>query len=255
MPRGSCHARVSFGQSRRVCETVPVNDTPALAIFDLDGTLVDPAGSITGGIAYALGAHGLPVPGPEKLASMVGPPLLESLHRLADVPEEAADGVIHTYRQHYISQGMAQSRPYPGIPELLGRLRSSGLHLAVATQKPENLAKKLLGLHGLDRFFHSIHGSPDDETLPPPTDGKVGIVRAALVTNHADPERAVMIGDRRHDAAGAAANGVPCIGVTWGFAPDGELEGLDLAALVTDADELERAIAVVFRQPAEARAC
>ncbi|BCT76132.1 hypothetical protein SCMU_19740 [Sinomonas cyclohexanicum] len=232
-----------------------MTDSPALAIFDLDGTLVDPAGSITGGIAYALEAHGLRVPEPEMLSSMVGPPLLESLHRLADVPEGVVDGVIHTYRKRYISHGMAQSRPYPGIPGLLARLRASGLHLAVATQKPEDLAKKLLGLHGLDRYFHSIHGSPDDETLPPATDGKVGIIRAALTTNHAAPDRAVMIGDRRHDAAGAAANGVPCIGVAWGFAPDGELESLDLAEVAADADELERAIGVVLGHTAEAAAC
>lgn len=255
MPRRSCRAAASFGHSRPVWETVPVTDSPALAIFDLDGTLIDPAGSITGGIAYALEAHGLQVPDSATLSSMVGPPLLESLHRLADVPEAVLTAVVHTYRQRYISHGMAESRPYPGIPELLGRLRDGGLHLAVATQKPQNLAEKLLRLHGLDRYFHSIHGSPDDETLPPAADGKTGIVRAALTTNHASPERAVMIGDRRHDAAGAAANGIPCIGVEWGFAPEGEFASLDLAATVADADELGRAIGVVLHRTVEAAAC
>ncbi|WP_369047253.1 HAD hydrolase-like protein [Sinomonas sp. P10A9] len=232
-----------------------MTDTPALAIFDLDGTLVDPAGSITGGIAYALEAHGLDVPTAAVLAGMVGPPLLESLHRLVDAPEGLLDAVVHTYRKQYIEHGMAQSLPYPGIPELLARLRERGLHLTVATQKPRNLAVKLLRLHGLERFFHSIHGSPDDETLPPPPDGKVGIVLDALVTNHATADRAVMIGDRRHDAAGAAANGVRCIGVAWGFAPEGEFASLDLAAIVSDADELERAIGMVLDLAPEASAC
>jgi phosphoglycolate phosphatase len=238
-----------------MCETVPVTDSPALAIFDLDGTLIDPAGSITGGIAFALGTHGLPVPDDETLSSMVGPPLLESLRRLADVPEETLPAVVHTYRQRYISHGMDQSRPYPGIPELLGRLRAEGVHLAVATQKPQNLAERLLRAQGLDVHFHSIHGAPDDETLPPATDGKAGIVRAALETNHGSAGRSVMIGDRRHDAAGAAANGVPCIGVRWGFAPEGELASLDLAAAVGDADELGRAIDVVLHRAPEAATC
>jgi phosphoglycolate phosphatase len=223
-----------------------VTDSPALVIFDLDGTLVDPAGSITSGIAFALEAHGLPVPDAATLESMVGPPLLESLHRLADVPEEVLAAVVHTYRRRYISHGMAASRPYPGIPELLASLRADGLHLAVATQKPQSLAEKLLALHGLDRHFHSVHGAPDDETLPPAPDGKARIVHAALATNHAASERAVMIGDRRHDAHGAAANGVPCIGVRWGFAPAGELEELDLAAVVDDAASLGDAIARVL---------
>lgn len=232
-----------------------MTDSPALAIFDLDGTLVDPAGSITGGIAHALAVHGLEVPPPEVLAGMVGPPLLESLRRLGEVPQDLLDAVVHTYRKHYIEHGMAQSVPYPGIPELLARLRERGLHLTVATQKPRNLAVKLLRLHGLERYFHSIHGSPDDETLPPPLDGKAGIVRDALVTNQATADRAVMIGDRRHDAVGAAAIGVRCIGVTWGFAPDGEFASLDLAAIVADADELERAIGVVLDFAPEASAC
>ena len=223
-----------------------MTESPALVIFDLDGTLVDPAGSITSGIAFALESHGLPVPDAMTLESMVGPPLLESLRRLADVPEEALPAIVHAYRRRYISHGMAASRPYPGIPELLAQLREEGLHLAVATQKPQSLAEKLLTLHGLDRHFHSIHGAPDDETLPPAPDGKAGIVRAALTTNHAGAARAVMVGDRRHDAHGAAANGIPCIGVRWGFAPAGELEALALVGIVDDAGALRDAIAAVL---------
>ncbi|WP_138442842.1 HAD hydrolase-like protein [Sinomonas susongensis] len=219
-----------------------MTDAPALVIFDLDGTLVDPAGSITGGIAAALEAHGLPVPEQSSLDAMVGPPLIESLRRFAAVPESTMPLVVRSYRERYISEGMAQSRPYPGIPELLARLRSDGYHLAVATQKPEGLAKKLLRLQGLDAYFHSIHGASDDETLPPLPDGKVSIVAAALEVNHASRDRAVMIGDRRHDAAGAAGNGIACIGVAWGFAEPGELEAQNLAAYAADAGEAGDAV-------------
>jgi phosphoglycolate phosphatase len=219
-----------------------VTDSPALVIFDLDGTLVDPAGSITGGIAHALATHGLPVPDAEGLNAMVGPPLVESLRTIAGLPDTVIPAVVATYRERYISEGMAQSRPYPGIPELLDRLREAGYHLAVATQKPQGLAKKLLGMHDLDAPFHSIHGAPDDETLPPLPDGKASIVAAALEVNHADRTRAVLIGDRRHDAAGAAANQIACIGVAWGFAEPGELEAQGLAALVADAQEAGDAV-------------
>ena len=231
-----------------------MTDSPALVILDLDGTLVDPAGSITGGIAHALAEHGYPVPDEATLSSMVGPPLVESLRRLADVPAEAIPAVVHSYRQRYISHGMAESRPYPGIPGLLERLRGRGLRLTVATQKPESLAKRLLAVHGLDRHVHSIHGAPDDETLPPAPDGKAGIVRAALATNHGRPEASVMVGDRRHDAEGAAANGVRCIGVLWGFAPEGEFAALDLAAVVGSPDELEDAIVAALPDDREADA-
>ncbi|GAB4098876.1 HAD hydrolase-like protein [Sinomonas halotolerans] len=233
-----------------------MNDSPALVIFDLDGTLVDPAGSITGGIAHALTAHGLPVPDQASLSSMVGPPLVESLARLGSVPAEEVPGVVHTYRRHYVTAGMAESRPYPGVPELLARLRARGLRLAVATQKPQTLAERLLEVHGLDACFDSVHGAPDDETQPPAADGKAGMVRAALEENRAAAGSSVMVGDRRYDAAGAEANSVPCIGVRWGFAPAGELEALALVALVEDADELESAvIAVLAGAVAEAAPC
>lgn len=221
-------------------ETCPVNDSRLLVLFDLDGTLVDPAGSITGGIAGALAGAGLPVPPPRELERMVGPALSVSLRDIAHVPADRLDEVIAAYRAGYRSAGMAASRPYPGIPELLGRLGRDAL-LAVATQKPQGLAQELLRVQGLDRFFASIHGSPDDERAAAP-DGKASIVAAALAAHAGGYERAVMIGDRSHDVHGAAANGVPCIGVSWGFAAPGELKEAGAVALVSEAGLLPAAI-------------
>ena len=229
-------------------ETCPVNETRLLVLFDLDGTLVDPAGSITGGIAAALAGAGLPVPGPERLSAMVGPALTTSLRDLAGVPEDRLDEVIAAYRAGYRSSGMAESRPYPGIPEVLAELQGRCL-LAVATQKPEGLAHELLRLQGLDGFFASIHGSPDDERTAAP-DGKASIVAAALERHRGAWDHAVMIGDRSHDVHGAAANGLPCIGITWGFAADGELEDAGAAEVVTRAEDLPAAITRTAAAPA-----
>ncbi|MEC5199686.1 phosphoglycolate phosphatase [Arthrobacter sp. PL16] len=214
----------------------PVAHMHALILFDLDGTLVDPAGAITGGISAALRVHGLPVPDEGVLQAMVGPPLVHSLSALGGVPDSCIPQVMATYRAGYVATGMAQSRPYPGIARCVEALTAEGAVVAVATQKPEWLAEELLTAQGMRHLFASVHGSPRDESAT--VGGKAPIIRAALDAHRQDAEHAVMIGDRRHDVEGATANRIPCIGVGWGFAAPGELEDAGAAAVVQSADEL-----------------
>ncbi|WP_168796487.1 HAD hydrolase-like protein [Arthrobacter echini] len=213
----------------------------SLILFDLDGTLVDPAGAITGGISAALRSHDLPVPDDAVLDAMVGPPLVHSLTGLAAVPEPLIDHVVATYRAGYVATGIHRSRPYPGIARCVQALADDGAVVAVATQKPEWLAEELLSAQRLRHLFASVHGSPRNESVA--TGGKTPIIRAALerhapVLEQAGPQQAVMIGDRSHDVEGAHANGVPCIGVAWGFAARGELEDAGADAVVHSAEEL-----------------
>jgi len=218
-----------------------VTQTTVPVIFDLDGTLVDPAGGITGGISAALREMDLPVPEQAILNSMVGPKLSDSLLHLANVPTELVDQVIDRYRRHYKESGIAQSKLYPGIYGLLQYFAESGRPVAVATQKPQSIARLVLEHHGIADFFVSIRGAADDESLGANTaSGKVEIVGAALADLHSQP--AVMVGDRHQDVAGAMANGLDCIGVGWGFAPDGELEQAGAVTVVTTALELKSTI-------------
>ncbi|WAP53242.1 HAD hydrolase-like protein [Arthrobacter sp. ATA002] len=207
-------------------------------LFDLDGTLVDPAGSITGGISAALEACGLPVPDAADLQRMVGPALVTSLREIAGVPEGRISEVVAHYRAGYRESGMAGSRPYPGVAGAVEALRAGGAAVAVATQKPEPLARDLLRMQGLAGLFDSVHGSPADERAAAALDGKASIIRAALDRHAGRYDRAVMVGDRRHDVEGAAANGLECIGVSWGFAPDGELAAAGAAAVAGSAGDL-----------------
>ncbi|WP_354211849.1 HAD hydrolase-like protein [Arthrobacter sp. UYCu511] len=236
---------------------------PSVVLFDLDGTLVDPAGGITGGLEYALAAKGLPVPGPDVLKSMIGPKLADGLINFLGVPHEHVDEVIAVYRGWYMEHGMAMSVVYAGIENLLVQLKDAGVYLAVATQKPEPLAKELLALHGLDTYFHIIRGSHSDENLRPGDPdyraGKAEIIAAALadsaafaaldaipgtdLNTRADLHTgavvdAIMVGDRHQDVHGASSNGINCIGVAWGFAAEGELEAAGVAAVVHSAEEL-----------------
>jgi phosphoglycolate phosphatase len=234
-------------------------------IFDLDGTLVDPAGGITDGIAAALTELGLPVPEKSRMDAMIGPKLSHSLTEIAGVPAAQLEDAIRIYRAHYVTTGIAQSRLYPGIRGLLEDFVAAGRPIAVATQKPEGLARTVLAHHGIAGLFHSIRGSAADEAAGPVTgslpegsvpEGKAGIVAAAL-SDLADAApaaagRAVMVGDRAQDVAGAAANGLDCIGVGWGFAPDGELHAAGAVEIVHTTTALHATINRLSERPGTA---
>jgi phosphoglycolate phosphatase len=210
-------------------------------IFDLDGTLVDPAGGITDGIAAALTELGLPVPGQDLLDAMIGPKLSDSLLNVAMVPPGMLDEVISRYRQYYLSTGISQGRLYPGIQDVLDSFTAAGRQVAVATQKPEGLARIVLEHHGIAGLFQFIRGSSDNESAAAAGPvGKTGIIAAAL--GDLSTHHAVMVGDRAQDVAGAIANGLDCIGVGWGFAPDGELQNAGAVTVVDSAADLVAAI-------------
>jgi phosphoglycolate phosphatase len=226
-----------------------VTHTTVPVIFDLDGTLVDPAGGITGGIAAALAELGLPVPGPAQLDAMIGPKLSHALTEIAGVPADQLERAITIYRAHYVSSGMAQSRLYPGIRDLLETFAAVGRPVGVATQKPENLARVVLEHHGVAHLFDTIRGSAPDEMAEADASapaGKAEIVAAALADLEqqaaAHPGQAVMVGDRAQDVAGAAANGLECIGVGWGFALDGELREAGAAEIVHSPEALHESV-------------
>ena len=247
MPNEECNFRAEVP----LWETCPVKNTRLLVLFDLDGTLVDPEGAITGGIAGALGKLGLPVPGPADMRRMVGPALVRSLVDIAKVPENRVDEVISLYRAAYRAHGMAQSRPYPGVADAVAELLNRGHLVAVATQKPEALARELLEVQEMANLFASIHGSPDNELAAAALDGKRTIIAEALARHQGNFDRALMVGDRVHDIEGAAANGLDCIAVAWGFGSEREFEAAGPATMVSTAGSLLEHI-LAYAEPARA---
>lgn len=188
-------------------------------LFDLDGTLTDSAPGITLSIAYALDRFGIRED-PKNLMNFVGPPLNESLSETFGFTPERTVEVIAAFRERYGVKGWLENAPYPGIEDLLRDLKAAGLTLLVATSKPEFQAVRVLNHFGLAQYFDHICGAPQGNE-----DGakKSSVIRTALGYT-ACPAQAVMVGDRRHDVAGAKETGLPCIGVLHGYGGREELE-------------------------------
>jgi phosphoglycolate phosphatase len=207
------------------------------ALLDLDGTLVDSGSLIVEHLAKALATTGVPVPEPAVLRTFVGPPFETALPAIGLDAEQTA-AVILAYRQTYDPIAAHATPIYAGVPEALQRLRDAGLRLALATSKPEHLARSIAAGTGLDRFLDETVGADD-------TAGRVGkdkVVAEALRRLAIDPaaDPVIMVGDRHHDVDGAAAHGVRCIGVGWGYAMPGELAGAEL--VVEDLAALEQVL-------------
>jgi len=208
-----------------------------IALFDLDGTLTDPKTGITRSVQYALERLGRPVPEADALTWMIGPPLIagftELLGGAADAPE-----AVRLYRERYSDVGLFENEVYAGIPALLNQLRERDIRLFVATSKLQVFARRILDHFGLSGAFVEIYGSePDNRNAD-----KRDLIRHILDRETFDPAQAVMIGDRKHDAIGAKANGIATIGVTWGYGSRQELSEAGVACFVEDPQELEQAI-------------
>ncbi len=191
------------------------------ALFDLDGTLTDPALGITNSIMYALGKMGREIPPREELYSFIGPPLVPTLQSYLNITENEAQNALMLYREYFADKGLFENRPYDGIAETLGKIKKSGVRLAVATSKPEEYAVKILETFALAEYFDAICGATMDEKRVK----KADIIRYALDTLGALANDCIMIGDRHHDIDGAHENGMKSIGVLWGYGSREELEG------------------------------
>lgn len=201
-------------------------------LFDLDGTLTDSGEGIINCSIYALEYFGLPVPSREEMRVFVGPPMRDTMVQFG-VPPERAEEAIKVFRSRYEPIGIYENYPYPGIEDLLKKLKAAGHKLYVATSKPEFMAVQVLDRFGLSKYFDLICGALKDASR----DKKEDVI-AYLLEQSSDPAHAVMVGDTLYDVLGASHHHIPTIGVTWGYGTEESLINAGAATIVHSMDEL-----------------
>jgi phosphoglycolate phosphatase len=211
-------------------------------LFDLDGTLTDPFVGITRSVQYAMERLGRSVPAADDLKWCIGPPLKLAFARLLDTSDEAAlDEAVRLYRERYAATGKYENSLIDGVPEMLAALVGKGYFLTVATSKLKTYAGDIIDHFDLRPYFHALHGSELDGR----NSAKGDLVNHILASEQIEPADAVMIGDRSHDVVGASANGVPAIGVLWGYGDRAELAGA--ARIAVRPAEIPGLVEEVFR--------
>ena len=187
-------------------------------LFDLDGTLTDSRDGIVKCFQHTAKVMGVPMP--EDIESLLGPPLGMSFEKYFGMDSVQAAEAVRVYRERYSRDGIFENHVYDGIPEMLKRLGDAGIHLAVATCKPEVFAVRILEKFELAQYFDFIGGAGTDSSRTSKTE-----VIEYVLRNIGSPEksRVLMIGDRDNDVIGAQGAGIKCMGVLWGYGSGKEL--------------------------------
>ena len=210
-------------------------------IFDLDGTLLDTLEDLHLTLNFALGAHGMPRRTFEETRAFVGNGIRRLIERAvpAGTDVTTTDEVQATFDGHYARHCNDHTRPYPGVPELLERLRERGARVAVVSNKTQYAVDELVGIH-FAGAFDAVVGVREGVARKPARDMVDVALSEMGAAAQADVEggRAVYVGDSEVDVATAANAGLPCISVSWGFRTPDELREAGATRIVSDASDI-----------------
>lgn len=191
-----------------------------LAIFDLDGTLLNTISDLGAACNYALNKMGFQEHPISAYNFMVGNGVRRLLERAhPDADSAAVDQLLMYFREYYDEHCTDTTLPYDGISELLHELTDRGVAVAVATNKYQSAAEKIITHYFPDIPFVAILGQVTDRpTKPDPS------IIFSILSQHPTPKAEVMmIGDSAVDIETARRACVASVGVTWGFRPVSEL--------------------------------
>jgi phosphoglycolate phosphatase len=201
-----------------------------LAIFDLDGTLVDSRTDLAAAGNAARAALGLPPLPLSAVVAAVGDGVEKLVERLTpDADAAARRQALASFRAFYAGHCCDHTAAYDGIPAALDHLAAAGWTLAVATNKAQDFSLKILAHLKLDWRFAAIRGG--DRTRKPDP----GQLQEVLHATGADPARAWMIGDHHTDLLAGRAAGMKVAWCAW---------GLGHAGAVTPDRTLDRPLAI-----------
>lgn len=204
-------------------------------LFDLDGTLTDPLVGIATSVQHALTGLGGQARTHAELAVYIGPPLRGTFATLLETEDPlVVEQAMALYRERYGVLGLFENQVYPEVPAMLRELHAAGYALYIATGKSRIFAQKIVAHFGFTDYFSGVYGSELDGRF----DNKAELLEHLLEVEHIDAARAVMIGDRSHDVVAAKANGIPSIGITYGYGSLDELTGAGADTILSSPAEI-----------------
>lgn len=197
-------------------------------LFDVDGTLIHSQPGIVESFSHTFRTMGLD-PAAIDLTRYLGPPLRWSFAQHFD-GDAAVERAVAVYRAYYAEVGMHHCTVYPGVVEMLTRLRDAGVFLATATSKPATVAAGILQEKGLTPYFDLLGGASMDKSV----DTKTAVIRQDLQDPRLAGKRILMVGDRADDMRGAADCRLPAAGVLYGYGSREELQAFAPVYLAQD---------------------
>jgi len=212
-----------------------------LAMFDVDGTLIDSQHTIVSAMTMAWDRLSLGTPKPDQVRSIIGLSLVEACARLLPWASDATHrAVADAYKSAFHSLRLMPEHDdplFPGALEALDRLEKDGWLLGLATGKSRRGVEAMLETHGLHGRFVTIQTADENPSKPDPT-----MLRRAANECGVDLANVAMIGDTSYDMAMATAARAAAIGVAWGYQSLEELRSAGARVILDSFENLSRAL-------------
>jgi len=212
-----------------------------LVIFDLDGTLLNTIADLADSTNNALQQYGFPIHPVSAYNLFVGNGINKLFERALPEGEKTEENIslIRTsFLEYYGIHNMDKSSPYPGIPDLLNKLRENNISMAVASNKYHQATLKLIAHFFPEIPFVKVLGQR--EGVAPKPDP--AIVNDILSSSGFAKEDTLYVGDSGVDMQTAKASRVTCCGVSWGFRPVSELQSFNPPYIVDTPEEILRIV-------------
>ena len=206
-----------------------------LAIFDMDGTILDTLDDLAQAINAALKQNALPERTRDEVRQFVGNGLYNLVRRAvpSGTSESVQKNVFDSFNEFYARHSADNTKPYEGILDVLKNLKESGTKVAVCSNKPDYAVQKLCETY-FPGIFDAAVGAKDKEHIKPCPDS----VNRILSDLGVPKEECVYIGDSDVDIKTAENAGMDCISVSWGFRSEDFLKQNGATHIVGSADEL-----------------
>lgn len=205
-------------------------------IFDLDGTLLNTLEDIADSANEALRQWGFPVHDVDDYRYFVGNGLQVLMQRILpedSTPDEIQAG-MKSFESEYERRWRIKTQPYPGIREMLRKLRHAELKLAILSNKPDDFTQKCVAHYFSDICFDSVSGKKAHLPAKPDPGSALQVLGHFDVT----PCQSLFVGDSSVDMKTGVNAGMKTAGVDWGFRTKKELERAGAQVVVSTPEEL-----------------
>ncbi len=214
-------------------ETICNGNWPQLICFDLDGTLVDSAPSITYAIDSSLKEFGIKPAGLNQVRHWIGlgsSHLIKKTQEWAKLEDKNYKALYDAFLKHYQKNLVINATLYSNVEYILKTLSEQNIYLALITNKPSAFVKPLMDHFGLSHYFHLMLGG---DTLTEKKPSPLPITHCLDYFN-VHPDNALMVGDSITDFQAASSAGIKSALVTYGYHNNTNLEELDADLLIDD---------------------
>ena len=206
-----------------------------LAIFDLDGTLLNTLGDLCASVNFALRKFGFPERTIDEVRSFIGNGVVKLMERSTPegIDSNTQQKCLDTFRKYYLQHMADTTAPYANVTTLLSDLRKKGVKIAVVSNKLHPAVEDLCESYFPGLIDKAVGVSVEEERKPSP----INVIKT-MELYEADADNCIYIGDSEVDVQTAHNAGIKCIGITWGFRDRECLEANGCDFIADTADEV-----------------